>query len=159
MRFNTFFVLLSAASALALVTPFKRDVPAVKADLDDLYHQFGILYSNANSGPPTKAVAEIIQRSNLIVQRLEKATTDTRAIAIYIIGAEPRIRDKAHAEAVIVRYLDKLKPATSKFSDALVTKSPSDLKDKFTGVKKDIIDTLDKAIAVYSSPNATTSFA
>ncbi|KAL0059127.1 hypothetical protein AAF712_014147 [Marasmius tenuissimus] len=144
MCFNTFFVLLSAASALALVTPFKRDVPAVKADLDDLYHQFGILYSNANSGPPTKAVAEIIQRSNLIVQRLEKATTDTRAIATFneadgksilasyercrdraiaalrnIIGAEPRIRDKAHAEAVIVRYLDKLKPATSKFSDAL----------------------------------------
>ncbi|KAL0568528.1 hypothetical protein V5O48_013455 [Marasmius crinis-equi] len=179
MRFNTFFVVLSAASALA--TPFKRDVATVKADIATISTQVNALDTSINAFPNTGGtLASALAIHNAAVTldtSVKKAVTDTQATSAFseadgqsilssVEAIEPTILDALNGivakkaafqalpiggiPALVLQDLKNLNTDTGAFADALIAKSPADLVTQANQIKTTIANAFATAIAAYS---------
>ncbi|KAK1230748.1 hypothetical protein PQX77_006154 [Marasmius sp. AFHP31] len=179
MRFNTFFVVLSAASALA--TPFKRDVATVKADIAAISTQVTALDTAITNYPnPGGTLAQALAIHNSAValdNSVKKGTTDTQATAAFseadgqsiLASVQALVPTIQHAlqqivakkpafdalpvggiPALVLQDLRNLNTDTGAFADALIAKSPADLVTQANQIKTTIANAFATAIAAYS---------
>ncbi|KAK1219422.1 hypothetical protein PQX77_017856 [Marasmius sp. AFHP31] len=134
MRFSIFLVVVSAASALTLAAPYKRDATTIKADINAMTTNAASLGVSLTSG------AAVFARPTLIrsVQQIE---ANKPAFDVLSNDGSP---------SFVLRDLKDLRNSTTNLADALVAKSPADLVSQITQFKSDIEPIFNSAIAAYS---------
>ncbi|KAG7087017.1 hypothetical protein E1B28_012995 [Marasmius oreades] len=115
--FIPFVFLLSAASALA--TPLKRDVPTVKADIDNISTQVTNLDAKLTAFPDRggslKGALDIHQAAGTLDTSLKKGASDTQATPT---------PSEADSQAILAS-VEKFKPAILDALKVIVAKKPA----------------------------------